>query len=119
MPEQKRWQSRGFRLFIGSSARAQLVYGSNAVAFLRQATLLTCDPVLIGRVLMAPILPWLFFAPPAGVLIPGSFVLALTATPRIGAGAPMGDMALHWPFAVATLGGVALLVCCARSLHLE
>ena len=33
------------------------------------ATLLTRDPMLIGMVTMAPILPWLFFALPAGVLM--------------------------------------------------
>lgn len=105
MTEQTLWQSRDFRLFIGSSAFAQLAYGINAVAFPWLATLLTRDPVLIGMVVMAPILPWLFFALPAGVLtdrldhrqaiiwtnlirsvlILGSFVLALTATPGIGA----------------------------------
>ena len=105
MTEQALWQSRDFRLFIGSSAFAQLAYGINAVAFPWLATLLTRDPLLIGMVGMAPILPWLFFALPAGVLtdrvdhrqaiiwtnmiravlILGSFVLALTATPGVGA----------------------------------
>lgn len=105
MTEQTLWQSRDFRLFIGSSAFAQLAYGINAVAFPWLATLLTRDPLLIGLVGMAPILPWLFFALPAGVLtdrldhaqaiiwsnviravlILGSFVLALTATPGVGA----------------------------------
>jgi len=105
MSEQTLWQSRDFRLFIGSSAFAQLAYGINAVAFPWLATLLTRDPVLIGIVVMAPILPWLFFGLPAGVLtdrldhrraiiwtnlirsvlILGTLRLALTATPGEGA----------------------------------
>ena len=37
----------------------------------------------------------------------------------VAMGAPLGTWALHLPFAIATLGGVALLIYCARSLHLE
>lgn len=105
MTEQTLWQSRDFRLFIGSSAFAQLAYGINAVAFPWLATLLTRDPLLIGMVGMAPILPWLLFGLPAGVLtdrvdhgraiiwtnliraalIMGSCVLALMAAPGAGA----------------------------------
>ena len=104
MTDPSLWQGRDFRLFIGASAFAHLAYGINAVAFPWLATLLTRDPMLIGMVTMAPILPWLFFALPAGVLtdrldhrqaiiwanviraalILGTFWLALTATPRFG-----------------------------------
>jgi MFS family permease len=105
MTDPSLWQGRDFRLFIGASAFAHLAYGINAVAFPWLATLLTRDPMLIGMVTMAPILPWLFFALPAGVLtdrldhrqaiiwanviraalILGTFGLALTATPGTGA----------------------------------
>jgi MFS family permease len=37
----------------------------------------------------------------------------------VALGAPLGDWALHLPFAVATLGGVALMIYCARYLHLD
>lgn len=56
-----------FRAFIGASALAQLGSGVFSLAFPWLASLLTRDPLLIGAVAMAPQLPWLFFALPAGV----------------------------------------------------
>ncbi len=105
MTGQTLWRNRDFRLFLGASAFAQLGYGIFAVAYPWLATLLTRDPLLIGMVGMAPILPWLFFALPAGVLtdrldhrraiiwtnliraalILGSFALALYAEPGLAA----------------------------------
>lgn len=62
------WRNWNFRYFLGASAFAQLGSGLFAVAFPWLATLLTRDPILIGMVGMAPILPWLLFALPAGVM---------------------------------------------------
>jgi MFS family permease len=56
-----------FRTFLGASALAQLGSGVFSLAFPWLASLLTRDPLLIGAVAMAPQLPWLFFALPAGV----------------------------------------------------
>lgn len=61
------WRNLNFRRFIGASALAQLGSGVFSLAFPWLASLLTRDPLLIGAVAMAPQLPWLFFALPAGV----------------------------------------------------
>ena len=57
-----------FRRFIGASAMAQLGSGVFSLAFPWLGSILTRDPLLIGALAMAPQLPWLFLALPAGVL---------------------------------------------------
>ncbi len=61
------WRNRNFRLVFGASVFSHLGTGVYGVAFPWFATLLTRDPLLIGMVAMAPQLPWVFFALPAGV----------------------------------------------------
>lgn len=60
-------RNRNFRLVLGAAVFSHLGTGVYGVAFPWFATLLTRDPFLIGVVAMAPQLPWLFFALPAGV----------------------------------------------------
>lgn len=62
------WRNLTFRRFIGASALAQLGSGVFSLAFPWLATILTREPLLIGTIAMAPQLPWLFLALPAGVL---------------------------------------------------
>jgi MFS family permease len=61
------WRNRNFRLVFGASVFSHLGTGVYGVAFPWFATLLTRDPLLIGLVAMAPQLPWVIFALPAGV----------------------------------------------------
>ncbi len=68
MQDSTLWQNLTFRRFIGASALAQLGSGVFSLAFPWLATILTRDPLLIGTISMAPQLPWLFLALPAGVL---------------------------------------------------
>ena len=61
------WRNHNFRFVFGASVFSHLGTGVYSVAFPWFATLLTRDPLLIGMVAMAPQLPWVFFALPAGV----------------------------------------------------
>lgn len=60
-------QNRSFRRVFAASFFSHLGTGVFSVAFPWFATMLTRNPLLIGLVAMAPQLPWLFFALPAGV----------------------------------------------------
>lgn len=62
------WRNPNFRLMCAASATTNLGDGVMAVALPWLATLLTHDPVLIGLVAGARVLPWLVFALPAGVI---------------------------------------------------
>jgi len=111
------WWNLNFRRFIGASALAQLGSGVFSLAFPWLASLLTRDPLLIGAVAMAPQLPWLFFALPAGVwtdrldhrrtimvgnLIHAALALAVLA---LAALASPGTAAIGGLFALAFLQG--------------
>ncbi len=198
MSHEPLWHNRNFRLVFGASALSHLGTGVYGVAFPWFATLLTRNPLLIGLVAMAPQLPWLFFALPAGVwtdrldhrrtivtanllsvfgFCAATFVLVFATSPwlagltlfaeaftgmlwnvvtvsyrqrhipaallgRVNAvyrflgwgprpfgsllggalvamGASLGPFALHLPFLAATLGGVLMLIYCARHLPLQ
>ncbi len=67
MSREPLWRKQNFRLVFAASVFSHLGTGVCGVAFPWFATLLTRDPLLIGMVAMAPQLPWLFFALPAGV----------------------------------------------------
>lgn len=62
------WRSRNFRLMCASTAATNLGDGVMAVAVPWLATLLTHDPVLIGLVAGARVLPWFLLSLPAGVI---------------------------------------------------
>ena len=68
MTQSSLWQNLTFRRFIGASAMAQLGSGVFSLSFPWLGSMLTRDPMLIGLLAMAPQLPWLFLALPAGVL---------------------------------------------------
>lgn len=62
------WLSRNFRLMCASTAVTNLGDGAMAVALPWLATLLTHDPLLIGLVAGARVLPWFLLSLPAGVI---------------------------------------------------
>lgn len=118
--------SGAFWALWSASALGDLATGSVLVAVPLLAAALTRDPVLIGGLTAATLLPWLLFGIPAGVLVDrmdrrtamvAGNVIRAAALAALGALIVAGHADLRALFAVALLLGTAETVydCAARA----